>query len=78
MSDVSMYALRRLVGDAAFERALKDRLPAHAGRPTAWDAFRTSLEQHSGKDLKPFFAAWYPAEPGYPGDEFVWPDWAKG
>ncbi|GAA3160556.1 MULTISPECIES: hypothetical protein [Streptomyces] len=78
VGDVSMYALRRLTGDAAFDRALKDWVPAHAGRPTAWDAFRTALERHSGKDLKPFFAAWYPAEPGYPGDDFVWPAWAKG
>ncbi|WP_237329991.1 hypothetical protein [Streptomyces sp. BA2] len=78
--DVAMYALRRLVGDNAFDRALKDWLPNHADRPTAWDAFRTSLEKHSGKDLKPFFAGWFPPEgtkPAYPGDDLVWPAWAK-
>ncbi|WP_371750515.1 hypothetical protein, partial [Streptomyces sp. NBC_01283] len=80
-SGAAMYALRRLVGDAAFDRALKDWLPSHADRPTAWEAFRISLEKHSGKDLKLFFAGWFQPEetkPSYPGDELVWPDWAKG
>ncbi|MFI9081830.1 hypothetical protein ACIGW8_36190 [Streptomyces sioyaensis] len=79
--DVAMYALRRLVGDGAFDRTLKDWLPDHAGRPAGWDAFRASLEKRSGKDLTPFFAGWFPPEgtkPGYPGDDLVWPAWAKG
>lgn len=80
ISGPAMYALRRLVGDEAFDRALKDWLPDHAGQSAAWDAFRTSLEKHSGKDLKPFFTGWFPpkgTKPSYPGDDLVWPDWAR-
>lgn len=81
VSGPGMHGLRRLVGDAPFEQALKDWLPAYAGKSATWDDFRTIMKKHSNnKNLKAFFDAWFPPQGTTrtkPSDDILWPDWTK-
>ncbi|MET9603382.1 hypothetical protein [Streptomyces sp. NPDC006459] len=80
VSGPGLYGLRRLVGDTALEQTLKDWLPAHAGKPAAWNDFRTTMEKNSGKNLEEFFGAWFPPQSTgrtQPSDKILWPGWSR-
>ena len=50
--------LRFVLGDEAFERAIKHYVDKHKYREVVTEDFRIALEESSGKDLKTFFKQW--------------------
>jgi len=53
-----LHMLRAIVGEAAFRQGLKAYQAAHRFQKAGTDDLRTALESASGKDLRPYFAAW--------------------
>ncbi|MBW4718848.1 M1 family metallopeptidase [Saccharothrix obliqua] len=69
---LAVHALRRQIGDDAFDRALRTWLEQHRDGNAAWPEFEAHVEQVSGQDLDGFFAAWFRGAER-PSDEHLWP-----
>ena len=69
---LALHALRRQIGDPAFDRALKDWTAANRDGNASWPEFEAHAEQVSGQDLDAFFAAWFRGDQ-VPADEFLYP-----
>ncbi|MFI9012229.1 M1 family metallopeptidase [Actinosynnema sp. NPDC053489] len=69
---LALHALRRQVGDAAFDRVLKEWIAGHRGGNASWPEFEAHAERVSGQDLDGFFAAWFRGD-RVPADEFLYP-----
>lgn len=67
-----VHALRRQIGDAAFEKVLKQWPARFAGKAPEWSAMEKLVQQVSGQDLEGFFHAWARSE-GVPEDTCLWP-----
>lgn len=52
------HMLRRRVGDAAFNRALKDFFATYRFRSAGWADIQAVFEKHHGGPLTPFFDQW--------------------
>ncbi|MBI4204002.1 MAG: hypothetical protein HY527_03160 [Betaproteobacteria bacterium] len=57
-SALVIHMLRRLVGDEAFLRAIRDFVTANRLRAASWTDIRHSFERTTGKDLGWFFKQW--------------------
>ncbi|NUT47076.1 MAG: M1 family metallopeptidase [Saccharothrix sp.] len=69
---LAMHALRRLIGDPAFDRVLKDWAAANRDGNASWPQFEAHVEQVSGQDLDAFFGAWFRGNE-VPADEHLYP-----
>lgn len=59
----TLYVLHQLLGEDAFRRSIAAFLVAYADKPADFDAFRSSVESSSGRDLRPWFEQWILAGP---------------
>ncbi|MEU4743457.1 M1 family metallopeptidase [Actinosynnema sp. NPDC023658] len=69
---LALHALRRQVGDPAFDRVLKEWTSAKRDGNASWPEFEAHVEQVSGQDLDGFFAAWFRGGE-LPDDEYLFP-----
>lgn len=69
---VALHALRRQVGDEAFEELLRTWPQEHRGEYVTWPQLESFAEQGTGQDLAGFFRAWFRSA-GVPSDEYLWP-----
>jgi len=69
---LAMHALRRQIGDAAFDAVLRGWVRRHAGGNASWREFEAYVSEVSGQRLDGFFDAWFRGTER-PGDAFLWP-----
>ncbi|TQM81573.1 peptidase M1-like protein [Saccharothrix saharensis] len=69
---LALHALRRQVGDPAFDRLVKEWTAAHRDGNASWPEFEAHVERVSGQDLDAFFGAWFRGAE-VPADEFLYP-----
>ncbi|WP_328609583.1 M1 family metallopeptidase [Amycolatopsis sp. NBC_00345] len=67
-----LHALRRTIGDAAFDCALTQWQHQHGGGNASWPDFEALVQHISGKDLSGFFQAWTRSTTIPPG-EYLFP-----
>ncbi len=56
---LALHALRRKVGDAAFDRILHTWTTAHRHANATWSDFETMVSQVSGQNLRAFLEDWF-------------------
>jgi aminopeptidase N len=69
---LAMHALRRQIGDAAFDAVLKGWVQRHSGGNASWREFESYVTEVSGQRLDGFFDAWFRGTQR-PPDAFLWP-----
>ncbi|MGB3443004.1 MAG: M1 family metallopeptidase [Actinophytocola sp.] len=69
---LALHALRREIGDDAFNRVLKEWPAKHRDGNASWPDFEKFVSETAGKDLTAFFEAWFRTDT-VPGDEFLYP-----
>lgn len=69
---LALHALRRQIGDPAFDRVLKEWPAKHKDANASWPEFEEFVTEIAGQDLRAFFEAWFRGE-GKPADEFLYP-----
>ncbi|TDV40727.1 M1 family metallopeptidase [Actinophytocola oryzae] len=69
---LALHALRRLIGDEAFDRVLKEWPAKHKDSNASWPEFEQFTQQIAGKDLSGFFKAWF-HDDTQPADEYLYP-----
>jgi aminopeptidase N len=67
----TLHMLRRVVGDSAFFRGVRQYYGAHRHGTALTDDFRRAVEATSGQSLGWFFDQWL-RRPGYPTPHFRW------
>ncbi|MEU7532041.1 M1 family metallopeptidase [Saccharothrix sp. NPDC042600] len=70
---LAVHALRRQVGEAAFDRVLKEWTAKHRDGNASWPEFEEHVERVSGQDLDAFFAAWFRGAELPPSDDLLYP-----
>lgn len=69
---LALHALRRQIGDPAFDRVLKEWPAKYRDGNASWPEFEEFVTDVAGQDLRAFFDAWFRGE-GKPADEFLFP-----
>jgi aminopeptidase N len=69
---LGLHALRRLIGDDAFNRILKEWPTKHKDGNASWPDFEKFTEEISGQDLSGFFEAYFRGDT-QPADEYLYP-----
>jgi aminopeptidase N len=69
---LALHALRRQIGDGAFDEVLKEWPAKHKDGNASWPEFEKMVTDVSGQDLTGFFAAWFRGDT-QPADEFLYP-----
>jgi aminopeptidase N len=69
---LALHALRREIGDTAFDKVLKDWPARHRDGNASWPEFEKFVAEIAGKDLKGFFDAWFRGDT-QPADEYLYP-----
>lgn len=69
---VALHALRRYVGDDVFNRVLREWPAAHRDGNASWPQFEGFVTERAGRDLTPFFDAWFRGS-ARPPDELLYP-----
>ena len=69
---VAIHALRRQIGDAAFDTVLTGWPRRHANGNASWPDFESFVEEQAGQQLDGFFDAWFRGTQR-PADEYLWP-----
>jgi aminopeptidase N len=69
---MALHALRRQIGDQAFDRILKEWPAKHRDGNASWPEFEQFAAEVAGQDLTEFFAAWFRGDTK-PADEFLYP-----
>lgn len=69
---LALHALRRLIGEDAFNRVLKEWPAKHRDSNASWLDFEQFTEEISGKDLSGFFEAYF-HDDTQPADEYLYP-----
>ena len=69
---LALHALRRQIGDPAFDQVLKGWTSQHKDGNATWPEFEQHVEKIAGQDLKGFFAAWFRGDQR-PSDEYLLP-----
>ncbi|HEX2131041.1 MAG TPA: M1 family metallopeptidase [Actinophytocola sp.] len=69
---LALHALRRQIGDEAFDRVLLEWPRRHRDDNASWPEFERLTQEISGQDLTEFFAAWFRGD-SKPADEFLYP-----
>ena len=69
---MAIHALRRQIGDPAFDAVLKGWAQRHADGNASWRQFEDYVEEVSGQQLDGFFDAWFRGTER-PADEYLFP-----
>ena len=69
---LALHALRRLIGDDAFNRVLKEWPAKHKDGNASWPEFEQFTQEIAGRDLSGFFKAWFHGDTR-PSDEYLYP-----
>lgn len=69
---LALHALRRQIGDQAFDKILKAWPAQHRGGNATWEEFEALTERVSGQQLDGFFRAWFHGDTK-PAEEYLWP-----
>jgi aminopeptidase N len=69
---VALHALRRQIGDAAFDQVLKGWPQRHRDGNATWPQFEAYVAEVSGQHLDGFFQAWFHSTTK-PADQYLWP-----
>lgn len=69
---LAMHALRRQIGETAFNAVLRGWPALHRNGNASWPEFEDFVQRTSGQDLRGFFQAWF-HEGTLPPDRYLWP-----
>lgn len=69
---LAVHALRRQIGEPAFDRVLKEWPQLHRGGNAHWEQFEQLTERISGQDLDGFFQEWFHGD-RIPSEQYLWP-----
>jgi aminopeptidase N len=69
---LALHALRRQIGDDAFNKVLKEWPAKHKDGNASWSEFEAMVTDISGQDLTGFLDAWFRGDT-QPADEFLYP-----
>lgn len=69
---LALHALRRQIGDDAFNQVLTGWTAKYKDGNASMDGFQTYVEETAGQDLGGFFDAWFRGK-DKPADEFLYP-----
>lgn len=69
---LALHALRRQIGDEAFDRLLKEWPAEFKDDNASWTQFEQFAEEVADQDLTDFFAAWFRGK-SKPAEEFLYP-----
>jgi aminopeptidase N len=69
---LALHALRRQIGDDAFNRVLREWPAAHKDGNASWPEFEQFTSEAAGRDLTPFFEAWFRTD-RKPSDDYLFP-----
>jgi aminopeptidase N len=69
---LALHALRRQIGDDAFNRMLKEWPAKYRDSNASWPEFEEFVQQVSGQNLRGFLDAWF-RNASKPADEFLYP-----
>jgi aminopeptidase N len=69
---LALHALRRQIGDPAFDRVLREWPARHRDSNASWAQFEEFVGEVAGQDLRAFFDAWFRSE-GKPAGEYLYP-----
>jgi aminopeptidase N len=69
---VALHALRRQIGDKAFDKLLHDWAAQHRDGNATFEQFQALAEQDSGQQLDGFFDAWFRGT-SKPADQYLYP-----
>jgi aminopeptidase N len=69
---LAIHALRRLIGEEAFARVLRDWPARHRDGNASWPEFERFVGEVSGQDLRAFFDAWFRGD-AIPAEQFRYP-----
>jgi aminopeptidase N len=73
---LALHALRRQIGDAAFDSLLRQWPREHRDAYVEWPQFEALAERISGQDLTGFFQAWFHGST-VPAAQYLWPGTLK-
>jgi aminopeptidase N len=69
---LALHALRRLIGEDAFNRVMKEWPDKHRDGNASWPEFEKFTQEIAGQDLSGFFTAWF-HDDTQPADEYLYP-----
>jgi aminopeptidase N len=69
---VALHALRRTIGDEAFNRVLREWPDKHRDSNATWPQFEEFAQQVAGQDLRAFFDTWFRSDK-QPPDALLYP-----
>lgn len=69
---VALHALRRQIGDEAFDRVLREWASTHRDSNASWVQFEQFVGEIANQDLRGFFDAWFRGA-GRPSDQYLYP-----
>lgn len=69
---LALHALRREIGDGAFNKVLKDWPTKHRDGNASWPDFEKFVSETAGKDLTGFFEAWFRNDT-QPAEKYLYP-----
>ncbi|MGH3881092.1 MAG: M1 family metallopeptidase [Actinophytocola sp.] len=69
---MALHALRREIGDRAFDRVLREWPAQHRDGNASWPEFEQFVQKVAGKDLSGFFGAWFHADTE-PAEKYLYP-----
>lgn len=69
---LALHALRRQIGEDAFNRVLKEWPAKHKDSNASWPEFEKFVQDIAGQDLTAFFKAWF-HDATQPADQFLYP-----
>jgi aminopeptidase N len=69
---LALHALRRQIGDEAFNRVLREWPAEHRDSNASWPEFEEFVTEIAGQDLTDFYETWFHGEE-QPADEYLYP-----
>jgi aminopeptidase N len=69
---LALHALRRKIGEPAWDEVTRGWLSTHADGNASWSRFEDLVAATAGEDVRPFLDAWF-RQPSRPADEHLYP-----
>ncbi|MBP2321324.1 aminopeptidase N [Kibdelosporangium banguiense] len=69
---LAIHALRRQIGEDAFNRVLKEWPATHKDSNATWKQFEEFVQKIAGQDLRGFYDAWFHSDQK-PADQYLYP-----
>jgi aminopeptidase N len=69
---LAIHALRRQIGEDAFNRVLREWPATHKDGNASWPQFEDFVQKIAGHDLRAFYDAWFHGDK-IPADEYLYP-----